>query len=495
MYLGSSDQQAQSVGSVLGNRLNAYQSLQASLSQFIHDSASLSGHTYDSAKAYSQQILHPLIKGCILLDEAVNTACSKLPSQYRSQVDQVDLKEDELMEQIYRADLFISRYMELIALEYRQDQPSYSYISSLRSSEDRYRSLKQKLEEKLQKLRAFDGSSVYLFSNIQPLIAAVQAGMRQATSSWNAETKVFTLPPAKDMEWVKQVDERWESKKEKEETEAYNAAVKKAENGQVLADEDMQAVYTYARSHPDELLSQALLASIKNFVDKSKDLYDRSSTQLDVAATITEQLGLGVQRLGGLITILEGIKGPATTNVQGLSTTFIVVNKGGIGQALVQHGTKTAAVGKGLGYGLMGVGFGLGMYDDIVNQDKTWGQALVHNGLSTGIGWGAGVGATAAISAIFFVSNPIGWAAAGVAAASLAVGTVVSLGFETAYNNNFLGLQDGLDTVGDWLDDAGKDVGTAVSNSIEGVKNWIEDLTDDVGKAFSSGLSILTPFD
>ncbi|MBF0818798.1 T7SS effector LXG polymorphic toxin [Streptococcus acidominimus] len=215
MYLGSSDQQAQSVGSVLGNRLNAYQSLQASLSQFIHDSASLSGHTYDSAKAYSQQILHPLIKGCILLDEAVNTACSKLPSQYRSQVDQVDLKEDELMEQIYKTDLFISRYMELIALEYRQDPPSYSYISSLRSSEDRYRSLKQKLEEKLQKLRAFDGSSVYLFSNIQPLIAAVQAGMRQATSSWNAETKVFTLPPAKDMDWVKQVDERWTEREDK----------------------------------------------------------------------------------------------------------------------------------------------------------------------------------------------------------------------------------------------------------------------------------------
>ncbi|MGT2964004.1 T7SS effector LXG polymorphic toxin [Streptococcus acidominimus] len=236
--------------------MRKYECLQASLSQFIHDSASLSGHTYDSAKAYSQQILHPLIKGCILLDEVVNTACSKLPSQYRSQVDQVDLKEDELVEQIYKADLFISRYTELITLEYRQDQPSYSYISSLRSSEDRYRSLKQKLEEKLQKLRAFDGSSVYLFSNIQPLIAAVQAGMRQATSSWNAETKVFTLPPAKDMDWVKQVDERWTSYKTEND---YKSIIEKIKNGEDVTEQDLIVIENYIKSNPNEVLDSSIV--------------------------------------------------------------------------------------------------------------------------------------------------------------------------------------------------------------------------------------------
>ena len=75
--------------------------------------------------------------------------------------------------------------------------------------------------------------------------------------------------------------------------------------------------------YPDELISQRLLEVVKKFVDKTTDIYDENSTKLDVAATIAEQLGLGIQRVGGLITILEGIRGPATTNAQGISTSFV----------------------------------------------------------------------------------------------------------------------------------------------------------------------------
>ena len=115
------------------------------------------------------------------------------------------------------------------------------------------------------------------------------------------------------------------------------------------------------------------------------------------------------------------------------------------------------------------------------------------NGLSTGIGWGAGIG-TAAIGA-FLVSNPVGWVTAGVAVAGFAASAIVGLVFETAYENNFLGLQDGLDAAGDWLDNTGKSVGKAVSKGIDSAKNWAKDTADSVGDAISGGISALNPFD
>lgn len=208
MYLGSSGQQAQSVRGVLGRRATAYHSLQTSLNQFIHNSSSLSGQTYRSAKRYSQQILLPLLKGCILLDEAVAKACGQLPSEYRSQVYQKDLKEDVLLDKIYRTDRMIGRYMDLITIEKSKTKPNYQHLSNLRASKRNYETIKRKLEEKLRKLRAFNRSSVQLFSHIDSLITNVQSGMRQAQTSWNPQTQTFRLPPAKEMKWVEGINKQ-----------------------------------------------------------------------------------------------------------------------------------------------------------------------------------------------------------------------------------------------------------------------------------------------
>ena len=491
MYLGSSDQQASSAQHVLQNHINAYQQLQTALSQFTVNSPSLSGVTYQSAKAYSSQVLTPLLRASILLDEAIIAACRKLPSEYRSSVDSVDLRESDLVDRIARADRIVGRYQELINIEYQRKKPNWSRIQNLQTARSNQLTVKRKLEEKLHKLRAFHQSSPQIFSQIAGLHSAVQQGIRQSQQSWNASTKTFVLPPKSEMKWAEEVNGKW---KEREVVNAYNIAIKKSENGQDLTGDDIEAINNYAQSHPNEPINQKLLEAIKNFMDTSKEWYDGNSTKLDIVKEVSEQLGLGIQRLGGLITILEGIKGPATTNAQGVSTAFVLVNKNGIGQAWAQAGSKAASFAKGAGYGLIGLGFGLGMYDDIVNKDKTVGQAIVHNGLSTGLTWGAGT-LTTAVLTTFVVSNPVGWAAAGVAAASVVAGTLASWGFETAYNNNFLGLRDGVDAVGDWLDDASTKVGKSFVKGVEGAKNWVNDVTDSVGDAISGGLSALNPFD
>ena len=58
-----------------------------------------------------------------------------------------------------------------------------------------------------------------------------------------------------------------------------------------------------------------------------------------------------------------------------------------------------------------------------------------------------------------------------------------------------MGLRDGVDAVGDWLDDASTKVGKSFVKGVEGAKNWVNDVTDSVGDAISGGLSALNPFD
>ncbi|HEL0111231.1 TPA: hypothetical protein TUA51_001497, partial [Streptococcus equi subsp. zooepidemicus] len=202
MYLRSSDQQASSVGKVLQQRITAYRSLQKALEQLVSSSPDLSGHTYASAKRYSEQVLIPLMRGCILLDEAIKEACAAFPNDYRRQVDSVDLKESELVDQISRSDRIIGRYVELIDLEYRQELPNYSYIANLKSGESNQRQVKRKLEEKLLKLREFDSNSRHLFSSIAALAEAVNTGIRQTKTSWNGTSQTFALPRALDLEWT-----------------------------------------------------------------------------------------------------------------------------------------------------------------------------------------------------------------------------------------------------------------------------------------------------
>ncbi|WP_017798531.1 hypothetical protein [Oceanobacillus kimchii] len=64
----------------------------------------------------------------------------------------------------------------------------------------------------------------------------------------------------------------------------------------------------------------------------------------------------------------------------------------------------------------------------------------------------------------------------------MAAGTALTAGFNYMYDNNILGLQDGLDYVGGKLDDFGNTV-----------KDSFNDTVDKAGEAISSGLDAINP--
>lgn len=148
-------------------------------------------------------------------------------------------------------------------------------------------------------------------------------------------------------------------------------------------------------------------------------------------------------------------------------------------QDLLHKAGQVLKYGKAIGPAFMVAGFAYGMYEDAIKGDKTVGQAVAHNGSSILAGLGG-----AAVVASFV--TPVGWGAAAIAAG----GVITTMGFEYLYEKNFLGIQDGLDWVGEKLDW----VGAQLNNGIEAFNSWVNDAANAVGEAISGALDWLNPF-
>src|SRR5699024_10433880 len=113
-------------------------------------------------------------------------------------------------------------------------------------------------------------------------------------------------------------------------------------------------------------------------------------------------------------------------NLQALGLTILSTNNLGIAEGMNPKNGKVvvdkvargfSGVFKGAGYG---IGPAIGMYDDLVNNDKTVGEAIGHNGAAFALSVGVGLFATG-------VGAPV--------AAGLAAGAILGFGFELAYNH------------------------------------------------------------
>jgi hypothetical protein len=164
----------------------------------------------------------------------------------------------------------------------------------------------------------------------------------------------------------------------------------------------------------------------------------------------------------------------------------------GFSSSFAEKGRKLIGFGKMIGGAATAIGFSVGMYDDVANN-KTGGEALAHNVSLVGIGAGVSILGKGIVT-VALGSNPGGWAIAACVAGTVAITT----GFEIAYQNNFLGIQDGLDTVGRIIDDIG--VGEAIQNGIESldkfgttVKDKASEAATTVGEAIKSGIDTINP--
>ena len=219
VYRGSLDSQASSTGTMIEQQLKAYESLETSLTQIENSASRLSGQAYDSFRSFVTSVVQPLKEAGVALVEATQESVKKLPASYRSEVADEDLQEEKLVSDIEQCDrmiaIFHAEINEIAASKSTsagdfQRLQRLQRIQGLNVLENIFKATKNKLQEKLNKLRAFNASSPSIFWEIDVLAQAIQIAVNQINVAWNPNTGMYSIP--KDLSWSDLVNETIKNK-------------------------------------------------------------------------------------------------------------------------------------------------------------------------------------------------------------------------------------------------------------------------------------------
>ena len=219
VYRGSLDSQATSTGTMVEQQLKAYEALGKSLTQIENSASLLSGTAYDSFRTFITSVVQPLKEAGIALADATQDSVKKLPKSYRSEVADEDLQEEKLVSDIEQCDrmiaIFHAEINEIAASKSTsagdfQRLQRLQRIQGLNVLESIFKATKNKLQEKLNKLRAFNASSPSIFWEIDVLAQAIQIAVNQINVAWDPNTGMYSIP--KDLSWSDLVNETIKNK-------------------------------------------------------------------------------------------------------------------------------------------------------------------------------------------------------------------------------------------------------------------------------------------
>ena len=226
MILGSARSQTNSIKSLTTKQIASYEEIERALTNFVTQTHNLKGVTYDSAKAYCSSVLTPVIRGSILLDQAIARSNEQYINTYIGEVHSDSLKQSELERSIEDTKSQITLNENLLKENLSLNPPNLSEVSNLQDKISSYRKIQHDLEEKLRKLLAFNAKSPSIFQEIESLKNAVDQGMVLANRSWNPASKSFTLPSREDMEWTEIIEGKWEEKDYSQDELKYKESLK-----------------------------------------------------------------------------------------------------------------------------------------------------------------------------------------------------------------------------------------------------------------------------
>ena len=212
MILGSARNQTNSIKSLTTKQIASYEEIERALTNFVTQTHNLKGVTYDSAKAYCSSVLTPVIRGSILLDQAIARSNEQYINTYTGEVHNDSLKQSELERAIEDTKSQIAFNERLLNEHFEQDAVDLREVSNLQDKISSYRKIQHDLEEKLRKLLAFNAKSPSFFQEIESLKNAVDQGMAIAQRSWSPFSKTFSIPSREDMEWVNVINDAYLSR-------------------------------------------------------------------------------------------------------------------------------------------------------------------------------------------------------------------------------------------------------------------------------------------
>lgn len=213
VYRGSLDSQASSTGTMIEQQLKAYESLETSLTQIENSASRLSGQAYDSFRSFVTSVVQPLKEAGVALAEATQESVKKLPASYRSEVADEDLQEEKLVSDIEQCDRMIAIFhaeINEIAASQSTSAGDFQRLQGLQRIEASFQKAKNEFQEKLNKLRAFNGTSPSIFWEIDVLAQAIQIAVNQINVAWDPNTGMYSIP--KDLSWSDLVNETIKNK-------------------------------------------------------------------------------------------------------------------------------------------------------------------------------------------------------------------------------------------------------------------------------------------
>jgi len=219
VYRGSLDSQATSTGTMVEQQLKAYEALETSLTQIENSASHLSGQAYDSFRTFVTSVVKPLKEAGIALADATQESVKKLPKSYRSEVADEDLQEEKLVSDIEQCDRMIAIFhAEINEIAASQSTSAGDFqrlqrlqrLQGLNVLDGIVKAARNKLQEKLNKLRAFNATSPSIFWEIDVLAQAIQIAVNQINVAWDPNTGMYSIP--KDLSWSDLVNETIKNK-------------------------------------------------------------------------------------------------------------------------------------------------------------------------------------------------------------------------------------------------------------------------------------------
>lgn len=314
------------------------------------------------------------------------------------------------------------------------------------------RSLYEKWLEKEEKYDDIENSTAGLFASGESMRTAI----KNAISSIEGAFQNGMYVPDMSAQWREEIESCRKS--------TIGGILKNIEgNIPALTKNDLLLLFQIIWDNPEievspnilEYLDQNSEEILANYADEVK-----SGVVEKLLMAASTAVSRGSKLIGEYMIRAGGIAGPGGTNSFVMLSSNTALN----GSKLLGQGAKWSQALK-VGSKLLGpitsvVAVGIGTWAD-VKEGKTIGEGLAHNGAVVGAGF---------ITGLVLSSNPVGWGILASAAGAVAVSTLV----DWAYDSNFLGIGDMLDSAGAWIDDKINGIGEALSDFGNAINpfNW-----------------------
>lgn len=490
--IGSADSQGSTANTVLSSRANYYDAVITAFNKLISEEE-LKGKAYDSAKSYAENIMVPLVRGVILFSESLGGKASELPTLYHSQVGEESLDEETLQKQIEAENTTISTQEAILNSLSDLKNIDSTYKSNVQEIISNATSKRDELQKKLDKLQSFASSTSGQFSDSESLQSLVFQGFEQVTGDFGKFDGTFKIEG--QAPWANNINNEW--KKRSEVIQNYQNVVDKVKNETELDETDIKAIAEYGKRYPGKELPENVKDAVRKYVENkvNGDINDNNIGELFELIRDTSLEEIAKDTISKLSStnpkLSEYFKYFTTTDKFGnINITYSADSKGytdalfkanavNLFKQLTTSEINIPIPGTNSSLGISGIS-SIFMGMDFLNnlQNENAGRAFAHTAVTTTV---TALGVASLEAGAIAVATAIGTESAMAFAASVALGTTpvgwtiaagvaVSYVVGYAYKNNFLGIKDMANDIGDGLNKGIKDVGNAIDSGIKSIQ-------------------------